>query len=60
MTVSLSRHTHISNYKKALVSIFDKKKTWNYLKEQRKIALEKKALKKREKELPKVNEVIYH
>jgi hypothetical protein len=35
-----SRHStgkaHVSNYKKALLSVFDKKKTWNYLTKDRK------------------------
>ena len=35
-----SRHhtgkAHVSNYKKTLLSLFGKKKTWNYLSEDRK------------------------
>ena len=41
MAVTLqSRHynskARVSNYKKALLSVFDKKKTWNYLSKDRK------------------------
>ncbi|MCW8821996.1 MAG: hypothetical protein OQK45_07190 [Sulfurovum sp.] len=54
----LNGHSHISNYKKALLSIFDKKNVWNYLKEQRVTALKrKKAL---EKQFRLDSEVIYH
>jgi len=66
MTVNLNKHTHISNYQKALVSIFDKKKTWEYLKDGRRIALNKKiALKKKKKLLTSslladIDDVIYH
>ncbi len=41
MTASLSNNhiskgnVHISNYKKTLLSVFDKKKAWNYLSKQR-------------------------
>jgi len=38
-TVQSRHHTgkaHVSNYKKALLSVFDKKKTWNYLSKDRK------------------------
>ena len=56
---NLTGHSHISNYKRALSSLFDKKKTWSYLNEQRESAL------KRKKELSairmsKMDEVIYH
>ena len=56
---SLNGHSHLSNYKRALSSLFDKKKTWNYLNEQREAAL------KRKKELSHIrmsqmDEVIYH
>ena len=56
---TLNGYSHISNYKKALMAIFDNKKAWNYLNEQREAAL------KRKKELsytcvPDIDEVIYH
>ena len=56
---NLNGHSHRSNYKKALSSLFDKKNTWNYLNEQREAAL------KRKNELAKIrisnmDEVIYH
>ena len=65
MTATLDRnqnfngYLHRSNYKKALSSLFDKKKTWHYLNEQREAAL------KRKEELSKIrianiDEVIYH
>lgn len=56
---NLNGYSHISNYKKTLMSMFDKKKTWKYLNEQREAAV------KRKKELsatfiPDIDEVIYH
>ena len=65
MTANLNRHTHISNYQKALISLFDKKEIWDYLNEERKAALKKKVALKRKKELSKSvlsksDEVIYH
>lgn len=49
----------LNKHKKSLFSFFDRKKTWNYLNEQREAAL------KRKKELSKIrlskmDEVIYH
>jgi len=59
MSVTINTHSHISNYKRALYSLFDKKKTWHYLNEQREAAL------KRKKELSNIrvgimDEVVYH
>ena len=56
---TLNGYSHISNYKKALMTIFDKKKAWNYLNEQREVEL------KRKKELSAtgihdMDKVIYH
>ena len=56
---TLNGYSHISNYKKALMAMFDKKKTWKYLNEQRVAAV------KRKNELsytciPDMGEVIYH
>ena len=58
-TLNTNNTLHISNYKKALMSMFDKKKAWNYLNEQREATL------KRKKELSAtyiadMGEVIYH
>jgi len=60
MIVNLHRHTHISNYKKALVSIFDKKKIWEYLKEGRKVALKEKKRLSTRRSLAPTDDVIYH
>jgi len=54
----LNGHSHISNYKKALLSTFDKKKVWNYLKEQRVTAFKRK--KELEKQYRFDSGVIYH
>ena len=58
MTATISNHNlkgnvHVSNYKKALLDIFDKKKVWNYLDQQRQLRKDKK------KEVF-LGEVIYH
>ena len=53
---SFTGNVHISNYKKALLSMFDKKKAWHYLHDER----EKY---QRNKEMEKFifsNQVIYH
>lgn len=39
---TLNGYSHISNYKKALMATFDKKKVWNYLKEQREVEVQRK------------------
>lgn len=39
---NINGYSHMSNYKRTLSSLFDKKKTWNYLNEQRKAALQRK------------------
>ncbi len=64
MTVSFSNqqvlngYSPISSYKKALTSIFDKKKVWNY------ISIQREAASKRKKEFRKHfisdAEIVYH
>ncbi|WP_295421319.1 hypothetical protein [Sulfurovum sp.] len=49
-------NVHISNYKKALLSMFDNKKIWNYLNEQR-------VQRQKSREMEKLilsDQVIYH
>lgn len=54
----LNGHSSISSYKKAILSIFDKKKAWNY------VSIQREAASKRKKEFKKHfisnAEVIYH
>jgi len=57
-TLNTNNTLHISNYKKALMTIFDKKKAWNYLSEQREIALKRKET--LEKTFMPGVEVMYH
>ena len=60
MTATLSNnHDLTSNYKQSLLSLYENKKVWKYLNEQRKAAL------KRKKDLSTIrtsitDEVIYH
>jgi hypothetical protein len=49
-------NVHISNYKKALLSMFDKKKAWHYLNEQR----EKRQKNREMEKLLLSDQVIYH
>ena len=56
---TLNGYSHISNYKKALMAMFDKKKTWNYLNEQRVAAVKRKEALSAIC-IPDMDEVIYH
>ena len=57
---TLNGYSHISNYKKALLSMFDKKKTWNYLNEQREAALKRKEELSSAISIADMDKVIYH
>ena len=54
----LNGHSPISNYKKALLSIFNKKKVWNYVNIQREVASKRK--KEFKKHFISDAEVVYH